>query len=246
MSMILRCTICDDNPASAEEARRIAEEVFKSKNTSAEISVYTDSRQMFFELDQSRPVDLLVLDIEMPSVSGLEIASMVKKSNPSCLIVFLTSYINYAINGYELEIFRFVPKKDCSTRLAAAVADAVSSIDLESKKSYLIDRHDLCGMLPCKSILYITKSGKNSVIHHLLGDEPIKIRKPLSTVFEELNSEEFIFIGRGCIANMANVRRVDRHDWVCKNGERVEISTSLYAEIKDRLLEFWGRKITID
>lgn len=246
MSMVLHCTVCDDNASSAKKASEIARQALEKKNITADITVYTDSRQLMFELDQSVRIDLLILDIEMPSVSGLEIAGYVKKANPNCLIIFLTSYMNYAVDGYELEIFRFVPKLNGEERLMSAVLDAANVIDLESKKSYFIERHDMCGMLPCKYILYITKSGKNSEIHHLHSKEPIKIRKPLSVVFEELDSEEFIYIARGCIANMANVQSVDRHDWVCKNGDKVPISSSLYTEIKEKLLDFWGRKIIDD
>lgn len=246
MSMVLNCIICDDNPAAAEKAKKIAEKALDDKNITADLSVYTDSGQLMFELDDNKRIDILILDIEMPKISGLEIAVYVKKANPNCLIIFMTSYMNYAVDGYELEIFRFVPKQDGEDRLRAAVLDAANVIDLESKKSYFIERHDMCGMLPCRYILYIIKSGKNSEIHHIKSKEPIKIRKPLSVVFDELDSEEFIFIGRGCIANMANVQSVDRHEWVCKNGDKVPISTSLYAEIKEKLLDFWGRKIIDD
>lgn len=169
-----------------------------------------------------------------------------KKLNPNCLIIFMTSHVNYAVDGYKLDIFRFVPKQDGDYRLKTALLDAAGVIDLESKKSYFIERHDMCGMLPCKYILYITKRGKNSEIYHLKSKEPIKIRKPLAVVFEELDSNEFIYISRGCIANMANVQKVDRREWVCKNGDRVPISASLYAEIKEKLLDFWGRKIICD
>lgn len=246
MNMVLHCTICDDNPSAAQQAKEIAERAFYEKNISADISVYTDSGQLMFELDDNKQIDILILDIEMPKVSGFEIAEYVKKSNPNCLIIFMTSYVNYAVDGYELDIFRFVPKQDGDYRLKTALLDATGVIDLESKKSYFIERHDMCGMLPCKYILYITKRGKNSEIYHLKSKEPIKIRKPLAVVFEELDSNEFIYISRGCIANMANVQKVDRREWVCKNGDRVPISASLYAEIKEKLLDFWGRKIICD
>lgn len=246
MSMVLYCTVCDDNPVAAKNAGKIVKQALESKGITAEITIYTDSRQLMFELDRSMRIDLLILDIEMPSVSGFEIAGFVKRANPNCRIIFLTSYVNYAVDGYELEIFRFVPKQDGDSRLKTAVLDAASVIDLESKKSYLIERHDMCGMLPCKDILYITKSGKNCEINHIKSKEPIKVRKPLAVVFDELDSEEFIYIARGCIANMANVQSVDRHEWVCKNGDKVPISTSLYTEIKEKLLDFWGRKIIDD
>lgn len=215
MNMILHCTICDDNPSAVKREKEIADRAFCEMNISADISVYTDSSQFMFELGDNKQMDILILDIEMPKMSGFD-------------------------------IFRFVPKQDGDYRLKDALLDATNVIDLESKKSYLIERHDMCGMLPCKYILYIIKRGKNSEIYHLKSKEPIKIRKPLSVVFEELDSNEFIYISRGCIANMENVEKVDRREWVCKNGDRVPISASLYAEIKKKLLDFWGNKIIHD
>ena len=117
MNMVLHCTICDDNPSAAQQAKEIAERAFYEKNISADISVYTDSGQLMFELDDNKQIDILILDIEMPKVSGFEIAEYVKKSNPNCLIIFMTSYVNYAVDGYELDIFRFVPKQKTRRRL---------------------------------------------------------------------------------------------------------------------------------
>lgn len=45
----------------------------------------------------------------------------------------MTSHVNYAVDGYKLDIFRFVPKQDGDHRLKAALLDAVKVIDLESK-----------------------------------------------------------------------------------------------------------------
>ena len=244
MKMILHCAICDDLPEAVEAAKARAEKVFKEKNIAYEISTYTNSNQLLFDFDESRQLDLLILDIEMPGATGLEIAAMAKKVYKNCIIVFLTSYLNYAIDGYELEIFRFVPKDD-ENRLERAIGDAVKIINLESRKSYFVKRYDWCGKIPYKDILYISKNGKNSVIH-MENEDPVKIRKPISVVFSELNSEEFIFIDRGCIANMMNVMRVDKNNWICKNGEKLAISRSSYSEIKKKLLEFWGRKMFDD
>ena len=69
-------------------------------NISADISVYTDSSQFMFELGDNKQMDILILDIEMPKMSGFEIADYVKKSNPNCLIIFMTSHVNYAVFAY--------------------------------------------------------------------------------------------------------------------------------------------------
>ena len=70
MNMILHCTICDDNPSAVKREKEIAERAFCEMNISADISVYTDSSQFMFELGDNKQMDILILDIEMPKMSG--------------------------------------------------------------------------------------------------------------------------------------------------------------------------------
>ena len=78
MNMILHCTICDDNPSAVKREKEIADRAFGEMNISADISVYTDSSQFMFELGDNKQMDILILDIEMPKMSGFEIADYVK------------------------------------------------------------------------------------------------------------------------------------------------------------------------
>ena len=71
MNMILHCTICDDNPSAVKREKEIADRTFCEMNISADISVYTDSSQFMFELGDNKQMDILILDIEMPKMSGI-------------------------------------------------------------------------------------------------------------------------------------------------------------------------------
>lgn len=75
--MILHCTICDDNPRRLN-GKGNSRPYFCKMNISADISVYTDSSQFMFELGDNKQMDILILDIEMPKMSGFEIADYVK------------------------------------------------------------------------------------------------------------------------------------------------------------------------
>lgn len=240
--MILHCAICDDAPKEAQIAKSKIEYILKKHNISCEISLYTNSKQLLFDLDESRPFDLLVIDVEMPLVSGVELAKAAKRIYKNCLIIFLTSHLNYAVDGYEMDIFRFVPKDQIEERLERSICDAVKIITTDFQKSYIVRKHDLFVKIYYNDIFYITKDGKNSIIH-LGNKEYIKVRKALSTVFEELNSDEFVYIERGCIANMSNVLKVSNREWICENGEKLMMSSAAYTAIKQKLLTFWSKNI---
>ncbi len=239
MSMVLRCAVCDNTPDTAERVKNRLEKIFADKNVGYEIVTYTDSRQMLFELYGNKYFDLIILDIKMPYVSGLKIAAFAKQNLSGSLVIFLTEHIEYAHKGYELGVFRYILKSEVDACFERAICDALKSIDLYSKCSYYIEKHNLCGKMPYKDILYIKKSGKNSVIHSLTFN-PVSLRKPLATIYSELASDDFIYINRGCIANMANVKFVSKYEWVCSNGESIPISSASYSKIKQQIMEFWG------
>ncbi len=82
--------------------------------------------------------DLILLDIEMPESTGMKIAEKIKPYLPNVKIIFITSHIEYAIDAFELSIFRYVPKDDIDKRLLPAILDAVKLLELEDGKSYTI------------------------------------------------------------------------------------------------------------
>ena len=136
---MLRIAVCDDETAMAENNRTTLETVLKELGVAGEITVYTDSRNLLYDIaEDGFHYDLLLSDIEMPNISGMELAERIKPFLPDIRIIFITSHIEYAIDAFELSIFRYVPKSDTEKRLPAAIKDAVSLINLEADKCYTI------------------------------------------------------------------------------------------------------------
>ena len=156
-------------------------------------------------------------------------------------IVFITSHIEYAIDAFELSIFRYVPKDDIDRRLPAAIQDAVKLIELEDGKTYTIRTNSRLEKIPFREIYYIERDGKNASISTAGGVS--KVRKSLQQVHEELDADEFIYIDRGCIVNMIHVMQVKDGMAVLKNGNTLPISRSHLQEVKRQINDYWGMHI---
>ncbi|MBQ9947822.1 MAG: response regulator transcription factor, partial [Oscillospiraceae bacterium] len=214
---MLRIAVCDDEKRLAEENKAVLETALAELCVSAEITVYTDSRNLLYDITEDGfHYDLLLSDIEMPELSGMELAERIKPFLPDIRIVFITSHIEYAIDAFELSIFRYVPKSDIEKRLPTAIKDAVSLINLEADKSYTIQAKGRFEKIPFRDILYIERDGKNAAIN--TADGVSKVRRSLQAVFDELDSEEFIFIDRGYIVNLIHIMQIKNSTAVLKNG----------------------------
>lgn len=239
---MVRIAICDDE----EKAVALHEEVVKNSlrqcGIGYEITAYTRGSNLLYDItDDHFFYDLILLDIEMPGISGMEIPEKIKSFLPNVKIIFVTSHTEYAIDAFELSIFRYVPKNNLDNKLAAAVTDAAKLIELEAGREYTIRTSSRLEKIPFKNIYYISRDGKNASI---VSDAGIsRVRKSLQQVYEELNAPEFLFIDRGCIVNIIQVMKISGGTIVLKNGEQLPVSRSHLTEVKRQINRFWGAHV---
>lgn len=239
---MIRIAICDDEPDSVLRNREILQECTGRVKCVADMITYNNGEMLLSDiLDDNFFFDLILLDIEMPNISGMEIVQSIKPRLPNVRVIFITSHIKYAIDSFELSIFRYVPKDDLEKRLSYAVTDALKLIMLENNKNYMVVTANRMEKVSFQDILYIQRDGKNAVITTFNG--VIKVRKSLQSVLEELDAEEFIFIERGCIVNLIQVTHIKNSMIYLKNQIGLPISRSHLQEVKVALNSFWGKRI---
>lgn len=239
---MIRIAICDDDTSAVSLHENVVKSSLQTCGIGYEIVTYTRGRNLLSDItDDHFFYDLLLLDIEMPDITGMELSETLKPYLPNVKIIFITSHVEYAIDAYELSIFRYVPKHDLEKRLAAAVADAARLIELEAGQEYTIQTSSRLERIPYKEIYYIQRDGKNASIVSSAGTS--KVRKSLQQVYEELDAPEFLFIDRGYIVNIIQIMKVSAGMAFLKNGEQLPISRSHLQEVKRQINRFWGAHI---
>ncbi len=240
---MVRIAICDDEKEAVMLHEEIIKDSLHSCSIGHEITTYTSGSNLLSDItDDGFFYDLILLDIEMPGITGMELSEKIKPYLPNVKIIFITSHMEYAIDAFELSIFRYVPKNDLENRLKAAVADAAKLIELEAGREYIILTTGRMEKIPYKDIFYIQRDGgKNSVICSSMGMS--KVRKSLQQVYGELDAPEFIFIDRGYIVNIIQIMKVADGMAFLKNGEMLPISRSHLQAVKQQINRFWGTHI---
>ncbi len=243
MTVLVRIAICDDEKEAVMLHEEIIKDSLQSCSIGYEITTYTSGSNLLSDItDDGFFYDLILLDIEMPGITGMELSEKIKPYLPNVKIIFITSHMEYAIDAFELSIFRYVPKNDLENRLRTAVADAARLIELETGREYIILTAGHMEKIPYKDIFYIRRDGgKNSVICSGIGVS--KVRKSLQQVYGELDAPEFIFIDRGYIVNIIQIMKVADGMAFLKNGETLPISRSHLQAVKQQINRFWGTHI---
>lgn len=250
---MLQIGICDDETLLLEEIKKLTDDCLKEQQTFCVTTTYTSGMPLLYDIQDGRHFDLLLLDIEMPDLSGMELAGRIHDLLPDALMIFVTAHYKYAVDAYELHIFRYIPKNQLAERLPHAVRDAVALLEIQSMDSYIINGASHLERLPLRDILFIEKEGKNVLFHTVpsagLPEQDIngrcirRVRKTLTEVYEELHTDEFCFIERGYIVNLRHVAGISRADCILTDRTRLPISQSRLSDFKKRLNEYWKNKV---
>jgi DNA-binding LytR/AlgR family response regulator len=236
---MIRCAICDNEYVSVKQITQKVECLLKDNRVVFDLRSYTSSRDLYFDIYDGISFDIVLLDIDMPDYNGIEIAKILKQKQPECLVIFLTSFRQYAVDAIELEIFRYIPKDELDVRFEKYLMEAVTQIRELDERAYVINKKGLVERIPYKNIRYLKKVGKYTSICCTNNIET-KVRKPLNIVVEELDSPEFVIIDRGCAVNICYISKLYDNDVYLKNGERLPVSRSNMKSIHQIIIQYWG------
>lgn len=234
---MIRIAIVDDEEYYLQKERQITEDYFAGKGVECKVTVY-QSAEWFVAGIQEETFDVYILDMEMPKVKGLEAAQAIRIRYPDPIIIFITNYMNYMMEAFEVNTWRYIPKQMLEEKLEKAY-DALIPILQEREKSYLVvQKRGEIEKLNYSDIMYMRKEGKYTVIIHMYGE--CKMRKPLDEMIEELKSDEFMMIEKGFIINIKHVMKLKEGEVYMRDGMILPIRKRGITAVREALLEYWG------
>ncbi len=207
---------------------------------------------------ENNRVDILFLDIQMPEVTGLDLAAAIvsKGEEQIPFIVFVTAYDEYAVRAFELNAIDYLLKPVnperldttlCKFRKLAAVSDRIYRSRLEKSISDITEKR-CCGAvtvysdgrfypIPFKDIVFVSAGEKYSILH--TSGKKYEYRKLISEVETMLPAENFFRSHRSYIINLSYIETIDldihnRFTVLLKGCEKtVPVSRSRTREFRD-------------
>ncbi|WP_226682794.1 LytR/AlgR family response regulator transcription factor [Sutcliffiella horikoshii] len=170
-----------------------------------EIVFSTQSAEEAYEYIKKEAVDLLIADIEMPNLSGYELADIIHSHALNIAVIFVTGSSGYAVHAFELNVHDYIMKPYPKDRLLKSIERL-----LEKSKSaeiagrlYLKQKNDI-HIVQKKDIVFIERSGRSTTIYTKSG--PIKTYQTLNELEGELRERDFLRSHRSFIINIHHVK----------------------------------------
>ncbi len=205
----------------------------------AEVYPYQTAEDFLTELETGKEIDVLLSDIELPGMDGIEFGKLIRQKYPDIYIVFLTAYPKYASDSYTLDAYQYILKKDMENRLPVVLKRLADKIESERRQYKLIGTHTDVQKIYYRDIIYIKKVKGAKYVQYITTDGEYKERIAIEQVMKELDSREFIAVDRSYIVNIRHIVRMKNDMIYLDNGEQVAISKTRFVAAKEQIHACW-------
>ena len=222
--MTIRCVAIDDEPLALDVIDKFCQRI-----GGIELSTFSDPVQGLEMIRREKPA-IAFLDIEMENITGLDIASQLPEE--TCFI-FTTAYLNYAMEGFELDAVDYLHKPFAFSRFKTAFARAMRRLgieDTEDSRSILVKHEYNNVSIPLSDILYI-EAMEGYVKIYREGDECTISRVILKNIGSQLPEKDFIRIQRSFIVGRSKIKSFNKREVNLKNGMKLPVGRQYSADV---------------
>lgn len=225
MDELIKCVAIDDEPLALDVIAKFCQRI-----GGISLSVFSDPEAGLEMIRRDKP-DIAFLDIEMENISGLTIASQLPEE--TCFI-FTTAYLDYAMNGFELDAVDYLHKPFAFSRFQTAYAKALRRIRRDERpqapQCILVKQEYSNVSIPLPEIIYIEAMEGYVKIFRENGECTLS-RIILKNIGSQLPERDFLRIHRSYIVQRSKIRRFNRREVELKNGKTLPIGRQYSAEV---------------
>jgi DNA-binding LytR/AlgR family response regulator len=237
----VKIAICDDEPAEIGYLSLKTREWAKNNDIELTVLSFANAEDFLLNYTNINP-DILLLDIQMPGLTGVELAVKIRGEykNETMQIIFITGYADYISLGYEVAALHYLMKPVKEEKLFEVLDRALKKLRKTEK-----------------SIIFSSTGGENipvfmgeimsieSFAHYLeiklLQNTKIRVKTPLNEIERTLHElgGQFIRCHRSYIAGLKHIKKITKTDVILDDGSAVPVSRRLYNDVNQAVIKFF-------
>lgn len=229
----MRIAICDDEITEQQWIKQLVLKWAKGQGVPLEVACFMSGESFWFSWGEDPIYDLLILDIEMGTLNGMELAKKIRKEGGDVPILFVTGYDEYIAQGYEVAAIHYLVKP-LLEKPFFAVLERVKSVKKEEKLLFSTEE----GMISffASKIWYMEARGHQCVL--VTEGREIVLRESISVIEEKLKEKRgFIRCHRSYLVNLGYVAAVLPKEVVLDNGGRIPLSRRVSKKVYQAFIQ---------
>ena len=229
--MKLQFAVCDDRAGDSGLISRLCARWARQAGAELELEVFPSAEAFLFRYAEKKDFDVLLLDVEMTGMDGVELARTVRRDDESVQIVFVTGYDRYIALGYEVSALHYLVKPVKEEKFFEVLTRAVSRLT-RNEPFLTLELPGEVLRVPLPEIRYLDVRQNYVTVH---AREDYTLKRPLAE-FEPALDRRFYRMSRSCIVNLTFVRRVTRTEAELTGGERLPLPRGQYEKLNQAII----------
>ena len=237
---MLRIAICDDSAEAVERIERQFDNI-SATQLKYDYDIFYDPQSLLtYQKENSITYNLYILDIEMKTMNGIDLANQIRQYNQKALIIFLTSHSRYVFDVFDVITFDFVVKPITLEKLVSILKKACNYLDM-TKKIFSFSYKKSHFSIYCDEIIYFEKSRRGLFI--ITNSEKYYCNMTVSEVWEQLDNNFFAHIHSSYIINLAFITEISSDEVILKNSIHLRVAKSCRHSVREKHLQYLQRSI---
>ena len=134
---MLKIAVIEDNEVQSRLLKDYANEWANKNNLLPEIKLFSSGEQFWFEFEELSDIDIILLDIQMLRISGIELAKKIRKTKSNAVIIFITGIPDYMQEGYDVEALHYLLKPVKKEKLFDCLDRALKKQDKVKEENFV-------------------------------------------------------------------------------------------------------------
>ena len=230
----MRIAICEDEKVVLDFESSLVTQWAAGSGCPLQLDTYTSAEQFLFESEDKAPYDVLIFDIQMKNMNGMELAKKLRARGSDAVIIFITGVPDYAIEGYEVGAVRYI-LKPVKQEVLNGLLDSVWAERQKAAEDFFVlgqgaDLEKIC----FEKIIYIEARG-----HYVFlkaQDFEREWKASFSETATAFDGRNFFCLRRGLLVNLNHVEKITRTDCVLDNGETLPVARGVYKDLNDSFI----------
>lgn len=238
--MKIHILLCDDDTVFLQKLEDAVTQQSLPKDVS--VTVTKSFHPASLSDGQLLQYQIMFLDIDMAERSGMDIARRVRELHLDTIIIFVTNYPQFSLEGYEVRAFRYLLKQEMERKLPGYLHDALTELSRGEKglrfsvnaESYYVPYSDILYLGSDQRVIYLYTVKPLRSVEHFYGK--------MEDLTKELEPDGFLRIQKSYLVNMAHIKKLNYDRVILSNGKELSVSRKGYSQIKIQYLAWKNRQ----
>lgn len=235
--MTFKVAVCDDDPVVRDTIGGYLARIESERGDRFLIQYYSNGEDCLNQLEPDTHV--LFLDILMGSLSGIDVGTALRKRSSSVCIVFITSAVSYAVEGYRTRAFGFLEKPVAFETFAHELREALGHVVKQLGSVITMTKGFTTEQINTNDIIYLEVLGHH--VRFVLRGGVREYTKPLKEIERQLSPAQFFKCHQSYVINLKYVVKIGLSEVLMANKQAVALSKHRKRELQEKFALYLGR-----